>query len=62
MNLNECKEDLETAITKQNFQDAALLKDQIAELQEQRDSLLLDKNTNEERHLPQRVEKVLVCA
>ncbi|XP_057304839.1 condensin complex subunit 3-like isoform X2 [Hydractinia symbiolongicarpus] len=57
MNLNECKEDLETAITKQNFQDAALLKDQIAELQEQRDSLLLDKNTNEERHLPQRVEK-----
>jgi len=56
MSLNECKEDLDEAIKQQNYQQAAILKDEIAELQSQREALSLEVGADKE-DAHQRVEK-----
>ena len=58
VNLNECQEDLENAIKRADFQQAALLKDQIADLQSQKNSLLDEMGNSAEVNGTQRVERV----
>lgn len=56
--MNECQEDLENAIKGADFQQAALLKDQIADLQSQKNSLLDEMGNSAEVNGTQRVERV----
>nr|XP_047138807.1 condensin complex subunit 3 isoform X3 [Hydra vulgaris] len=55
MNLMECSDDLEKAVKDQDFQQAAFLKNQIADLEKQRDEYKSVANSQEE--MTERVEK-----
>jgi UvrB/uvrC motif. len=57
VSINECKEDLENAIKSNDFRQAAVLKDQIAEQEQRKEDIMNEMNLNKINE-PQRVEKV----
>lgn len=55
--INECKEDLEEAIAKQEYQQAALLKEHLSELHSEKDKLLMEMCSDVENNTEKRVER-----
>ena len=56
--MNEYQEDMEKAVKENDFHQAALLKEQLAECEKKREDILQEMNLNKINE-PQRVEKVL---
>ena len=56
MNLNEAKEELDSMIRAQQFDKAAMLKNQVTELEEEK--TVLQNQLNENNSAPTRVERV----